>query len=73
MYIHTFVRKGVIYGLLFWGYMCFYMLKKLKEKLFLDDKIVLGSLLSNLGFFIGGIFYGYIFPFDTFIFFIYMI
>ena len=69
MYIHTFVRKGVIYGLLFWGYMCFYMLKKLKEKLFLDDEIVLGSLLSTLGFFIGGVFYGYIFTFDTFVFF----
>lgn len=69
MYIHTFVRKGVIYGLLFWGYMCFYILKKLKERIFFKDDIILGSLLSTLGFFIGGIFYGYIFTFDTFVFF----
>lgn len=69
MYIHTFVRKGVIYGLLFWGYMCFYILKKLKEKAFLEDDVVLGSLLSTFGFFIGGIFYGYIFTFDTIVFF----
>lgn len=70
MYIHTFVRKGVIYGSLFWGYMLFYILKKLKDGLYLENKYILGSLLSSIGFFICGIFYGYIFTFDTFIFYI---
>lgn len=69
MYIHTFIRKGVIYGLLFWGYMCFYILRKLKEKAFLEDEIILGSFLSILGFFICGIVYSNIFTFDTFVFF----
>lgn len=70
MYIHTFVRKGVIYGTLFWGYMLYYMLRKLKDKLYLEDKYILGGLLSTISFFICGIFYGYIFTFDTFIFYI---
>lgn len=70
MYIHTFVRKGVIYGTLFWGYMIYYILKRLKDKLYLEDKYSLGSLLSTISFFICGIFYGYIFTFDTFIFYI---
>lgn len=70
MYIHTFVRKGVIYGTLFCGYMLYYMLRKLKDRLYLEDKYILGSLLSTISFFICGIFYGYIFTFDTFIFYI---
>ena len=70
MYIHTFVRKGIIYGTLFWGYMLYYILRKLKDKLYLEDKHILGSLLSTISFFICGIFYGYIFTFDTFIFYI---
>ena len=70
MYIHTFVRKGIIYGTLFWGYMLYYILRKLKDKLYLEDKYSLGSLLSTISFFICGIFYGYIFTFDTFIFYI---
>ena len=69
MYIHTFVRKGIIYGTLFWGYMLYYFLKKLKDKLYLEDKVILGSFLSSLGFFICGIFYSNIFTFDTFVFF----
>lgn len=69
MYIHTFVRKGVIYGVLFWGYMIYYCLRKLKERLWLEDELILGSLLSTLSFFICGIFYSNIFTFDTFIFF----
>lgn len=69
MYIHTFVRKGVIYGVLFWGYMVYYCLRKLKERLWLEDELILGSLLSTLSFFICGIFYSNIFTFDTFIFF----
>ena len=69
MYIHTFVRKGIIYGTLFWGYMLYYFLKKLKDKLYLEDKVILGSFLSSLGFFICGIFYSNIFAFDTFVFF----
>lgn len=70
MYIHTFVRKGAIYGTLFWGYMLYYMLRKLKDRLYLEDKYILGGLLSTISFFICGIFYGYIFTFDTFIFYI---
>ncbi|NME35792.1 MULTISPECIES: O-antigen ligase [Fusobacterium] len=69
MYIHTFVRKGIIYGVLFWGYMIYYCLRKLKERLWLEDEFILGSLLSTLSFFICGIFYSNIFTFDTFIFF----
>ena len=70
MYIHTFVRKGFIYGFLFWGYMLVYILKKLKDGLYLEDEYILGSFLSTISFFICGIFYGYIFTFDTFIFYI---
>ena len=70
MYIHTFIRKGVIYGIISWGYMIHYILKRLKDKLYLEDKYSLGSLLSTTSFFICGIFYGYIFTFDTFIFYI---
>lgn len=69
MYIHTFVRKGIIYGTLFWGYMLYYFLRKLKDKLYLENKVILGSFLSSLGFFICGIFYSNIFAFDTFVFF----
>lgn len=69
MYIHTFVRKGIIYGTLFWGYMLYYFLRKLKDKLYLENKVILGSFLSSLGFFICGIFYSNIFTFDTFVFF----
>ena len=50
--------------------MIHYILKRLKDKLYLEDKYSLGSLLSTTSFFICGIFYGYIFTFDTFIFYI---
>ena len=69
-YLMVLNQMGIIYFMMFWGYLTYSLYKLFLESLEKEDDTIKGVLLASVGFLVCGIFYGYIFTYEMFTYFI---
>jgi O-antigen ligase len=68
-YLNVLTQMGIIYFTVFWGFLFGIIYKQFVLSIKTKDTTIIGSFLCSVGFLFCGVFYGYIFTYEMFIYF----